>query len=112
MNPTALLEEGAKLQQQGALADAADRYTQVLRLEPANADALYRMAQVSCQQGHLEAGIRFAQQALAVEPRRGRTHLLLGMASARLGRPQDALASFDRAVSCAPDLADAHGNRG
>src|SRR5262245_56970380 len=112
MNPTALLEEGARLQQQGALAEAADRYTQVLRFEPANADALYKMAQVSCQQEHFEAGIRFAQQALAVEPRWARAHLLLGMASARLGRLQEALVSFDQAVSCAPDLADAHGNRG
>jgi predicted O-linked N-acetylglucosamine transferase (SPINDLY family) len=34
------------------------------------------------------------------------------MALARLARPQEALASFDAAIACAPELADAHGNRG
>ena len=61
MRLAALSEEGVRLQRQGA--DAADRYAQVLRVEPTNADALYRLAQVSCQQGHFEAGVELARRA-------------------------------------------------
>ena len=112
MNPSVLIEEGIRLQRQGALADAAMRYAQVLRLEPANTEALHRLAQVACQQGQFQLGVDYARQALTFDPRRARTHLLLGMALGRLGQPSEALASFDRAVDCAPDLADAHANRG
>ncbi len=107
-----LLEDGIRLQRQGALGDAADRYTEILRHEPAHADALYRLAQVSCQQDRFESGLGFARRALAADPRRARTHLLLGMTLARLGRTSEALASFDQAIACKPALADAHGNRG
>jgi len=112
MTPAALLAEGVRLQQQGALAEAAVRFAELLRLEPGNADALYRLAQVSCQQGRFETGVELARAVLATDPRRARAHLLLGMALARLKRPHEALASFDCALAQAPDLADAHGNRG
>ncbi len=112
MNPADLIEEGIRLQRQGALVDAAMRYAQVLRLEPANTEALHRLAQVACQQGQFALGVDYARQALTVDPQRARTHLLLGMALGRLGRTSEALASFERALDCAPDLADAHANRG
>jgi tetratricopeptide (TPR) repeat protein len=77
-----------------------------------DADALHSLAQTACQQGRLAEGIGYARQALAVDPGRARSHLLLGMALARIGRPEEALASFDRAIALAPELAGAHGNRG
>jgi len=55
--------------------------------------------------------VAYARQALALDSGRARTHLLLGMALARSGKLDEALASFDRAIALAPDLADAHGNR-
>jgi protein O-GlcNAc transferase len=112
MEPAALIEEGIRLQREGALAEAADRFAQALRLEPAHVDALHRLAQVACQQGQFAAGVDYARQALTLDPQRPRTLILLGMALERLQRPLDALASFDRAVACAPDLADAHANQG
>ena len=48
-----LLQEAALLHRQGALAEATSRYHQVLRSEPANADALYHLAVLACQQGRL-----------------------------------------------------------
>jgi len=107
-----LLQDAIALHRQGALAEAEDRYAQVLRGDPANADVLYRLAQISCQQGRLAEGADLARRALAVDPLRAQAHLLLGMALDRLGRPEEALASFDRAIASQPDLADAHGNRG
>jgi protein O-GlcNAc transferase len=109
---TALLQQAVLLHRQGALAEAAQRYLEVLRGDPGNADVLHSLAQIACQEGRLDDGVDLARQALAVDPRRGRSHNLLGMALARLGRSNDALASFDAAIACAPELADAYGNRG
>jgi predicted O-linked N-acetylglucosamine transferase (SPINDLY family) len=108
----ALLAEAVGLHRQGMLAEAAERYAQVLRNEPANADVLYALAQIACHQGRFAEGVDFSQRALAIDPQRARAHNLLGMALARLGQREAALASFDAAIACAPELADAHGNRG
>jgi tetratricopeptide (TPR) repeat protein len=75
------------------------------------ADELHRLALTACQEGRLAEGMAYARQALAIDPGRARTHLLLGMALARSDAREEALASFDRAIAIAPDLADAHGNR-
>jgi tetratricopeptide (TPR) repeat protein len=108
---TDVLEDAARLHGQGALAEAATRYRQVLDGEPDNARALYHLAVISCQQGQLHDGIDLARRTLASDPHQPRAHNLLGMALGRLGRQQDALASFDRALAEQPDFADAHGNR-
>ena len=108
----ALMQDAREHHRRGALAEAAERYQQVLRADPSNGDALYYLAQASCQQGRLDEGIEQARRALAIDPGRARGHLLIGMALGRLGRPQEALASLDHAIACQGDLADAHGNRG
>jgi tetratricopeptide (TPR) repeat protein/SAM-dependent methyltransferase len=106
-----LLQEAALLHRQGALAEAARRYQQVLHNEPANADALYHLAVLACQQGRLAEGIELARRTLLVDPRRARAHNLLGMALSSRGRAEEALTSFDQAIALHPDFADAHGNR-
>jgi tetratricopeptide (TPR) repeat protein/SAM-dependent methyltransferase len=106
-----LLEEAARLHRQGAPAEAASRYRQVLQREPAHAVALYHLAVIACQLGQFSDGIELARQSLASDPRQPRAHNMLGMASSRLGRHEEALASFDHAILLQPDFADAHGNR-
>jgi len=106
-----LLREAADLHRQGALADAASRYRQVLQETPEHAQALYHLAVIACQRGDFGDGIELAQRSLASEAHQPRTQNLLGMALSRLGRHEDALASFERAIAAAPDFADAHGNR-
>jgi thioredoxin-like negative regulator of GroEL len=54
-----LLADAVRLHRQGMLAEATERYAQVLRNEPANADVLYASAQISCQQGRLAEGVDF-----------------------------------------------------
>src|SRR5262249_25050903 len=110
--PTAaLLQEAARLHGQGALAEAASRFREVLQSEPEQAVALYHLAVIACQQGRFGEGIELVRRSLASDPRQPRAHNLLGMASGRLGHQQEALASFDAAIAQQPDFADAHGNR-
>jgi protein O-GlcNAc transferase len=114
MNPSTapMLSEAAALHRSGALAEAAARYQEVLRSDPSHPDALYALAQICCQQGRFAEGVDLAGRTIAVEPRRARSHVLLGRALAELGKMQEALASFDRAIACEGNDAGAHGNRG
>ena len=107
-----LLDEAAALHRQGSLGEAGDRYARVLQGDPANATALYSLAQICCQQGRFGQGVAWVRRALAVEPQRARSHVLLGRALAALGEPQEALASFERAIACDGNHAGAHENRG
>jgi predicted O-linked N-acetylglucosamine transferase (SPINDLY family) len=106
-----LLQQGLALHRRGAVDEAAARYAEVLRADPANADALYYLALISCQHGRFEEGAELARKSLASEPKQARGHVILGRALHALGRNDDALASFDRAIALAPDLAPAHANR-
>jgi predicted O-linked N-acetylglucosamine transferase (SPINDLY family) len=106
-----LLQEGLALHRRGAVVEAAARYAEVLRVEPGNADALYYLGMMSCQDGHFADGAEYARQSLACEPYHARAHVLLGRALDALGQQDEALTNFDRAVELAPDLAQAHGHR-
>jgi protein O-GlcNAc transferase len=106
-----LLQEGLALHRRGAVNEAAARYHDVLRIDPANADALYYLALISCQHGRFEEGAELARKSLASDPNQARSHVILGRALHALGRNDDALASFDRAIALAPELAPAHANR-
>src|SRR5580700_6898213 len=106
-----LLQEGLALHRRGAVNEAAARYHDVLRIDPANADALYYLALISCQHGRFEEGAGLARKSLTSDPKQARSHVILGRALHALGLNEDALASFDRAIALAPELAPAHANR-
>jgi protein O-GlcNAc transferase len=106
-----LLQEGLALHRRGAVDQAAARYTDVLRADPANADALYYLALISCQHGRFAEGAELARKSLDSDPKQARSHVILGRAWHALGRNDDALLSFDRAIALAPELAAAHANR-
>jgi len=106
-----LLQEGLALHRRGAVDQAAARYAEVLRADPANADALYYLALISCQHGRFAEGAELARKSLASDPKQARSHVILGRAWHALGRNDDALLSFDRAIALAPELAPAHANR-
>ena len=106
-----LLQEGLALHRRGAVDQAAARYAEVLRADPANADAFYYLALIACQHGRFEEGAELARKSLAGDPKQARSHVILGRALHALGFHADALSSFDRATALAPELAPAHANR-
>jgi tetratricopeptide (TPR) repeat protein len=107
-----ILQRGLTLHRGGAVEEAERHYSEVLRHDPDNADALCYLAMLRCQQKRFDQGVDLLQRALAVEPQRASAHNLLGMALHRLGRRDEALAHFLRAIAADPELAQAHGNRG
>jgi protein O-GlcNAc transferase len=106
-----LLQRALTLHRSGATAEAAAGYSEVLRADPANADAHYYLAMISCHQGCFAEGAELARKSLVGNPRHSRAYVLLGRALNALEQHEEALASFERAIALAPDLAQAHGNR-
>ena len=106
-----LIEEALVLQRRGALADAAARYAEVLRVDPDNSEVHYYLGLMACQEGRFAEGEELAQKALAADPRNSGAHVLRGRASAALGRPNEALTCFERAIALAPELAQAYASR-
>jgi tetratricopeptide (TPR) repeat protein len=106
-----LLQQGLFHHQRGELSEAMDRYTAVLRADPNNADALYYVAVVACQEGQFKEGIGLARRALEHAPPQARVHNLLGKALEAQGEHLEAVKSFDAAIALDANFAEAHGNR-
>lgn len=106
-----LLQQGLFHHRQGQLAQAMERYTDVLRTDPQNADALYYVAVVACQEGQFKQGVDLARRALEHGPPQARVHNLLGKAHEQLGDPLEAIKAYDQAIALDASFAEAHGNR-
>ncbi len=109
---TDLLQEALTLHRGGDVAGAAMRYANIARVDPANPDAQYYLGVIACQQGRYAEGAEFARKSLANDAQHARAHVLLGRALSALGCRDEALASFNRAIVLAPDVAQAYGHRG
>ena len=88
-----------------------DHYTQVLRTDPTNTEALYYVAVVACQEGQFQQGIDLAQRALSLGEPQARLHNLIGKAHERLSQYPEAARAYEAAIAVDPDFAEAHGNR-
>jgi tetratricopeptide (TPR) repeat protein len=107
----ALLQQGLFHHRHGQLEQALERYVEVLKGDPENADALYYVAVVACQGGEYAEGIKLARRAISIGPPTARLHNLLGQALYREGDRLEAIKNFDTAIALDPNLSDAHGNR-
>jgi tetratricopeptide (TPR) repeat protein len=105
-----LIQQGLFHHRQGDLKQAMERYSEVLRTDPANADALYYIAVVACQEGQFQQGAELARRALA-KTASARAHNLLGRALEALGEPLEAIKNFDQAIAIDANFAEAHSNR-
>src|SRR5574340_1822299 len=103
-----LLAQGLFHHQQGDFKNAMDRYTDVLRTDPDNVDALHYIAAIACQEGQYTQGIDLARRALARRPQ-ARMHNLIGKALERQGDHLEAVKAFDAAIALDTNFAEAHG---
>lgn len=105
------LEQALASHQQGDLARAESLYRAVLRAEPAHAEALHLLGVLTLQTGHAQAAGELIGRSLQINAQQPVAYLNLSSAQRELKRLQEALASVDRALSMAPDYADALNNR-
>jgi tetratricopeptide (TPR) repeat protein len=113
MNPLAsrLLQDGLDMHRRGAVADAAARYSQILKFEPQNVDALCLLGMACGQLKRFAEAVDLLRKAVKLAPKHAPAHNLLGSALKEIGRNEEALASFNRAISHQPDLVEAYVHR-
>lgn len=106
-----LLQQGLFHHRRGEVALAMERYSEVLQKDPKNAEALYYVAVIACQEGQFKQGVDLVRKALGLVPPEARMLNLLGQALDRLGQPLEAVKALDQAIALDPKLAAAHANR-
>lgn len=71
----------------------------------------YNLARALYHQGEFEEAHLWASLAVQLAPQHAHAHIYLGLASASLGRYDEAVQSFDRALALDPSLEAARVNR-
>ncbi|HLZ83753.1 MAG TPA: tetratricopeptide repeat protein [Caulobacteraceae bacterium] len=106
-----LRDRGVALHRAGRLDEARDLYQQVLRRDPNRFDVLLLLGQLLMQMGAVQPAAAVLTRATQVNPGAPAAHGLLSEALHASGRPEEALASVDRALALQPN-AQAWVNRG
>src|SRR5579862_3691643 len=106
----ARLREALAHHQAGRLGEAAQLYQRILADEPAHADSLHLLGVIANQSGRPELALDFIGRALRIQDASALYHCNFGQALLALGRLEEAAASFRKALSLQPTLAEAYGN--
>jgi protein O-GlcNAc transferase len=104
--------EGMALHRQGELAGAERIYREVLDQQAQHFDSLHMLGVIALQTRRTERGIELIRKAIGLNEKVAAAHNNLGKALLDIGRPGEALASFDQATALDPGFAEAHVNRG
>ena len=111
-DPQVLLQAATRFHRAGELVRAAKLYEQVLRLSPADPNALHLLGLVRHQQGAHTEGAAYIRRAVEVVPNNPVLRSNLGDALRRAGEPQAAIEQLQVALTLRPDYAGAHLNLG
>jgi tetratricopeptide (TPR) repeat protein len=106
-----LLQDALDMHRRGAIADAAARYSQILKLEPKNVDALCLLGLACGELKRFAEAVDLLRKAIKLAPKHAPAHNFLGAALKEIGRTDEALTSFNRAISHRADFIDAYVNR-
>jgi tetratricopeptide (TPR) repeat protein len=88
--------------QEGRLAQAETHYRETLALQPDHADALHLLGVIASQVGRHDVAVDLIGRAIAHNQRSSLYHSNHGLALAGLRRFEEAIASYDRALSLRP----------
>lgn len=104
------LRQGIECQRAGRLGDAVRHYRLVLAHDPTNLDALNLMSVLALTAGDGATAAALASSAIEQQPDWFMSYLNLGNALQSLGRVDDAIDAFQKAITLHPDSAEAHIN--
>jgi tetratricopeptide (TPR) repeat protein len=97
---------------EGHLDDAKVDYEKALEIDPASAEAHFNYALLAERFGNFLFAIEEYGRVLEIDQANVRAMNNLGLLYRRGKKPEEALKYFDRAITRAPDMAEAHYNRG
>jgi protein O-GlcNAc transferase len=101
------LQRAEALCRRGAWVQAAEAYSEALRLAPDHVDARYNLGLLLLRQGDLANGLAQLQHAAKLAPKQAVIHLTIGRAQQALKRPTEAARAFREAVRLNPALTTA-----
>jgi tetratricopeptide (TPR) repeat protein len=108
----ASLQQAMALHQRGHLAQAQLLYSQVLREEPRNSDAMHLLGVTHFQLGESQIAVAQIGAAIELDPHNSLAYSNLGNAMQSLGMNEQSIACYDCAVNIDPFMGDAFFNRG
>ena len=102
---------GQMARENGQSEAAAEHYMHTLEADPHYAEALHWLATLRAEQQHYDEMLELLQRFVALHPNDAATYSNMGIALVFLGRSDEALRSFDRALALDPTLENARANR-
>nr|WP_315488470.1 tetratricopeptide repeat protein [uncultured Rhodoferax sp.] len=106
------LQQALSLHQNGQLTQARAIYEDILKLQPAHADALQFLGVVENHHGNHARAVKLIEKSIAIFPHNPSSYLNLGNALREIKQLQGALVCYNKAISLKPDYALAYSNRG
>lgn len=94
--------------QAGRFPEAEALYRQVLRQQPANAEALHLLGLLNSQSGSTDIAVALIRKAIALKPDVPAFYNNLGNAFVAQGSPDKAVAAFEHALNLQPDNPRTH----
>ena len=91
---------------------AIDLYTQLLALNPDNADAYYNRGNVRYDLGDKSGALSDYDKSIELNPDDAEAYNNRGNVKSKLGDKSGALSDYDKSISLKPDFAEAYNNRG
>jgi predicted O-linked N-acetylglucosamine transferase (SPINDLY family) len=107
-----ILQNAWRLHREGKMQEAARLYADVLRTDPRNFDALYRLGMIYLDSKRLADAERLFAAAAQIDSQTAELFYNRGCALRGLGRNEDALAAFAHALALKPGYSEARNNRG
>lgn len=104
------LERAITLQRAGRLAEAEQRYREILELRPDDPGALHYLGLLNYQRGSLDTAEALIERSLKVAPGRADAWNDLGVIMLKAEKPSDAIRLFSRALELDGDHLDALNN--
>jgi predicted O-linked N-acetylglucosamine transferase (SPINDLY family) len=106
------LQQAQALQRSGRREEAGVLCEQILLAQPGQPQALHLLAIIAGQSGDLARAAQLLSEVVARDPGNAGAHSDRGVVFKALGRPDAALASYERAIAASADYSDAWSNRG
>ena len=104
--------QGLAHHQQGNLVEAERHYDAALKSQPDHFEALHMLGVIALQKGRLEQGVEIITKAVALNENSAIAFNNLAKGLKDLGRFDEAIIHFERAIALAPAFADAQFNYG
>jgi len=107
-----LLQNAIGLHKSGKLKDAEIIFVNIIKNEPGNVEALFRLGTLKYQQGDKESSIKLLSETVRLKPDYPEAFVNLGNAFLVTAQFDNAVMNYSRAIELNPHIPEAFNNRG